>query len=58
LANYGKIGFEKKENILISFAQFRPEKDQRLQLEIFSEIIQEHPQNDLKFVLDQIFVEI
>lgn len=40
----------KKEEIMISFAQFRPEKRHDLQLDIFKKFQEENPGNNLKFV--------
>ena len=39
-----------KENIMVSFAQFRPEKRHHLQLDLFKQFQKENPGNDLKFV--------
>jgi len=49
--NFLKLNLEKKENIMMSFAQFRPEKNHRMQLDIFSKVLKKHPTTDLKFYI-------
>jgi len=39
----------KKENIIMSFAQFRPEKQHKMQLDIFKQVLEKNPDTDLKF---------
>jgi alpha-1,2-mannosyltransferase len=50
LKSFGEITDEFRENRIVSFAQFRPEKKQAEQLEIFKELVQRNPGANLKFV--------
>ena len=45
-----QIKLEKKQNIMMSFAQFRPEKNQKLQLEVLRKVIDRQPDTDLRMV--------
>jgi len=48
---FASLPEEKKKNILISFAQFRPEKNHKLQLEVFKAVLDKNPGNDVQFYL-------
>jgi alpha-1,2-mannosyltransferase len=49
--NFSKLKMDRKENIMMSFAQFRPEKHHKLQLDIFKKVLVKRPDTDLRFYI-------
>ena len=46
-----KLKAEGRESIILSFSQFRPEKDHEKQFRIVKKLVEKNPKTDLKLVI-------
>jgi len=51
VSKFSSLSNSKRKNIVLSFAQYRPEKNHRLQLEVFKAVLDKNPGNDLQFYI-------
>jgi len=49
VSKFSSLSNSKRKNIVLSFAQYRPEKNHKLQLEVFKAVLDKNPGNDLEF---------